>query len=424
MRQAHGESLKSFLSRFTDEMMYCVQVTNREALSALRGGLNMNTLFWKDVQNQDPTTYDALLEMMRREIINGELIEHRNRASRGLPAPQIQRARGPTYHLMDYQMNQAGNESSGQALATTTLNAVPTLAYEDINKSLTPSRWELRKDPAGGEAEACVWDLEIGQIQTPRYCIYHRSYGHNTVNCQDYAHCTQQEPLRDKNESPQINRPPPRYDNRPGREEATPRQREVSPRRREHDAKKLRKTCRHRRSRQTQDEAPYPRDGYHFGGPYVGDEMRNAKMNYAREARRPPLTSYIVGHSSQRDQVPPIVFTQEDVEGVYYPHCDALVVRVVIARDGLKRMLVDNGSSVNILFGSTFDIMILDHELTPTTTPLYGFTGDSITQRGKITLAVEMREPSQTVMNFMEFLIIDSRSVYHRVMGWPTLKEL
>ncbi|XP_022868501.1 uncharacterized protein LOC111388069 [Olea europaea var. sylvestris] len=45
MRQAHGESLKSFLSRFTDEMTYCVQVTDREALSALRGGLNMNTLF-------------------------------------------------------------------------------------------------------------------------------------------------------------------------------------------------------------------------------------------------------------------------------------------------------------------------------------------------------------------------------------------
>ncbi|XP_022883682.1 uncharacterized protein LOC111400501 [Olea europaea var. sylvestris] len=76
MRQTHGESLKSFLSRFTDKMLYCVQVTDHEALSTLRGGLNMNTLFWKDVQNQDPTTYDALLEMMRREIINEELIEH------------------------------------------------------------------------------------------------------------------------------------------------------------------------------------------------------------------------------------------------------------------------------------------------------------------------------------------------------------
>ncbi|XP_022880580.1 uncharacterized protein LOC111397837 [Olea europaea var. sylvestris] len=88
-------------------------------------------------------------------------------------------------------------------------------------------------------------------------------------------------------------------------------------------------------------------------------------------------------------------------------------------------MLVDNGSSVNILFGSTFDKMILDHELTPTTTtPLYGFTGDSITPRRKITLAVEMGESPQTTMNFMEFLIVDSQSAYHEVLGRPALKEL
>ncbi|XP_022856262.1 uncharacterized protein LOC111377400 [Olea europaea var. sylvestris] len=87
-------------------------------------------------------------------------------------------------------------------------------------------------------------------------------------------------------------------------------------------------------------------------------------------------------------------------------------------------MLLDNGSSVNILFGSTFDKMILDHKLTPTTTPLYGFTGDSITPRGKITLAVEMGESPQTAMNFMEFLIVDSRSVYHGVLGRLALKKL
>ncbi|XP_022876923.1 uncharacterized protein LOC111395145 [Olea europaea var. sylvestris] len=68
--------------------------------------------------------------------------------------------------------------------------------------------------------------------------------------------------------------------------------------------------------------------------------------------------------------------------------------------------------------------MLLDHQLTPTTTPLYGFTGDSITPRGKMTLAVEMGESPQTMMNFMEFLVVDSRSAYHGVLGRPALKEL
>lgn len=49
--------------------------------------------------------------------------------------------------------------------------------------------------------------------------------------------------------------------------------------------------------------------------------------------------------------------------GLYYPHCEALVVRDVIARNRLKRMLVDNDSSVNIIFGFTIDKMLVNHEL-------------------------------------------------------------
>lgn len=36
----------------------------------------MNSLFCRDVQNKDLTSYDALLEMVRRKIINVKLIDH------------------------------------------------------------------------------------------------------------------------------------------------------------------------------------------------------------------------------------------------------------------------------------------------------------------------------------------------------------
>lgn len=78
-----------------------MKITDKEALTALRGGLDTNSLFWRDVQNKDPATYDALLEMIRREILNEKLKDHRNRASQGLPPPQMRRGRGPTSHLMD-----------------------------------------------------------------------------------------------------------------------------------------------------------------------------------------------------------------------------------------------------------------------------------------------------------------------------------
>lgn len=52
-------------------------------------------------------------------------------------------------------------------------------------------------------------------------------------------------------------------------------------------------------------------------------------------------------------------------------------------------MLVVNGSFVNILLGITFEKIVVNHELTPMTSPLYGFTIESIIPRGKITLAVK-----------------------------------
>lgn len=42
----------------------------------------------------------------------------------------------------------------------------------------------------------------------------------------------------------------------------------------------------------------------------------------------------------------------------------------------------------------------------------------------KTTLAVEMGEFTQTSLNFMEFLVVDSRSAYHGVLGKPALKDL
>lgn len=84
MRQQADETLKSYLEKFTNEVTYCEQVTDREALSALRGGFNLNTLFWRDVRNKNLTTYDAFMEMMRSEIVNEEVINHRNQTTLGL----------------------------------------------------------------------------------------------------------------------------------------------------------------------------------------------------------------------------------------------------------------------------------------------------------------------------------------------------
>jgi hypothetical protein len=47
-------------------------------------------------------------------------------------------------------------------------------------------------------------------------------------------------------------------------------------------------------------------------------------------------------------------FSEEDARGVVMPHDDALVVTLTVANHGIHRILVDNGSSADILYWSAF----------------------------------------------------------------------
>lgn len=148
MRQAAGETLKNYLARFTDEIIYCEQIADKEALLALNGGLNMSNLFWRDVRNKNPVTYNELVEMMRVEIVNEEMIDHRNGTMKGLWPPQRPIGRGSNAHLVSQQWTQAGHAvglTSGQALASATLNAVLILEFENVGPSTNIEAWTSRR---------------------------------------------------------------------------------------------------------------------------------------------------------------------------------------------------------------------------------------------------------------------------------------
>ncbi|PSS36080.1 TRNA (guanine(9)-N1)-methyltransferase [Actinidia chinensis var. chinensis] len=51
----------------------------------------------------------------------------------------------------------------------------------------------------------------------------------------------------------------------------------------------------------------------------------------------------------------PITFTNEDLRGLHLPHVDALVISSTIANFNVQRILINNGSSTDILFISEFD---------------------------------------------------------------------
>ena len=54
-----------------------------------------------------------------------------------------------------------------------------------------------------------------------------------------------------------------------------------------------------------------------------------------------------------------ITFTDEDAERVHHPHDDAIIITLLIVDYTTRRVLMDNGSSENILYYPTFQQMRL-----------------------------------------------------------------
>ena len=71
-----------------------------------------------------------------------------------------------------------------------------------------------------------------------------------------------------------------------------------------------------------------------------------------------------------------ITFTDEDAERIHHPHDDAIVITLLIADYTTRRVLVDNGSSADILYYPAFQKMRLGRDqLRPMNSPLVGFGG-------------------------------------------------
>ena len=85
----------------------------------------------------------------------------------------------------------------------------------------------------------------------------------------------------------------------------------------------------------------------------------------------------------------PITFSEEDLSLNSYPHTDAMVIEANIQGWTIRKILVDTGSSANIIFSSTFDRMNIDRNLLqPAEIPLIGFGGKRVEALGKISLPV------------------------------------
>jgi hypothetical protein len=106
-----------------------------------------------------------------------------------------------------------------------------------------------------------------------------------------------------------------------------------------------------------------------------------------------------------------ITFTEEDFRLKSTNHNDAMVIEVNIAGWVIGKILVDNGSSADILFLKTFEKMNLSqHMLHPPEYPLQGFGGKPIKPVGKVSLPVSFGDLDNAKT---ETLTFDAVDIYH-----------
>ena len=120
-----------------------------------------------------------------------------------------------------------------------------------------------------------------------------------------------------------------------------------------------------------------------------------------------------------------ITFSELDLEGCQHPHDDPLVIRAVVANKTIHRVLINNGSSADIIFTSDFDKMGIGREkLEPVRTHLQGFFGEKVLPLGSIQLVLTLGDPPCQATTTVRFLIVDAPSAYNVLLGRPSLKAI
>ena len=88
------------------------------------------------------------------------------------------------------------------------------------------------------------------------------------------------------------------------------------------------------------------------GGTAVAGSSKKARKTYLRMVQNVQLTGSTP--KIARRESPIIGFLEEDARRLHHPHDDALVVSIRIEDYNMHRVLVDNGSSADILYYPVF----------------------------------------------------------------------
>ena len=160
-----------------------------------------------------------------------------------------------------------------------------------------------------------------------------------------------------------------------------------------------------------------------LGGLVARGSSKSLKKVYAREVNN--VHSRFPPSKMSRYSEPDIVFSKKNAHGIKWPHNDALVIMLTMEEFNIHQVLVDNGSSADIIYLLAFQQMKLSKErLRPFTSLLVSFTEDRVISRVVVKLTIIAGTYLAQVCKKIDFFMVDCPSMYNVILGRLMLNKL
>ena len=118
---------------------------------------------------------------------------------------------------------------------------------------------------------------------------------------------------------------------------------------------------------------------------------------------------------------PILDISDEDKTRTIQPHNDTLVVTLKIGGYDVRRVLVDQGSAIEIMYPDLFKgLNLRPEDLTAYESPLVSFEGKTVIPKRQIRLPIQ----TDSEIVELDFIMVDSYSPYTAIMARPWLHAL
>ncbi|XP_010513510.1 PREDICTED: uncharacterized protein LOC104789524 [Camelina sativa] len=398
VRQKRDESLRAYVGRFNKEKVSIPSCNTSTAISAFKRGLLPDGDLYKELTKYQCRTMEDVLSRAWAQIKWEEDSAYRQRRSPRSDSRVVRNERS-SRDDKPYQRPKDENTKSGRKNTHRPLSGADDVkprssTWPDIsNLSISHAHLVGVLKEMG---ENVRWPPKMkapdNKRNTSRWCEFHNDHGHMTEDCislrMEVNELLKKGYLREYLSDKTRNR----------MEGENNKQKAI-----------------------TDGPASPPKHDRVINVISGGSEISGITHSAAKRNTRAVRNSQNKGHATQGDTPSYSITFTTDKSSVPTLHHDALVVQMTVANSLMKRILIDNGSSTNILYMQAYKELGLDEGgLTRKSIPLVGFSGEVKQSIGEVTLPVY----AEGVNKHTKFLVVDCASAYNAIMGRPWIHDM